>query len=55
MGKYVLYLVIALMLAFGLNFFGIVDIPFLDVPFSLEAQKEGSEKVDDAAQKALGN
>lgn len=32
MGKYVLYAVIALIIAFFANFFGIVDIPFLDLP-----------------------
>lgn len=32
MGKYVLYAVIALIIAFFANFFGVVDIPFLDLP-----------------------
>ncbi|MDM8549250.1 hypothetical protein QUF72_04195 [Desulfobacterales bacterium HSG2] len=50
MGKYVLYAVIALIIAFGLNFFNVVEIPWLDVPFSLEAKKEGGQKVEDALQ-----
>lgn len=48
MGKYTLYAVIALIIAFGLNFFGVVEIPWLDVPFSLEAKKEGAQKMEDA-------
>jgi len=54
MGKYVLYAVIALIIAFGLNFFKIVDIPWLDVPFSMEAKQEGADKVKAEADKALG-
>ncbi len=54
MGKYVLYAVIALIIAFSLNFFKVVEIPWLDVPFSMEAKKEGSKKIDSAAKEALG-
>jgi len=32
MGKYFLYAVIALIIAFTANFFEIVDIPWLDLP-----------------------
>lgn len=53
MGKYVLYAVIALIIAFSLNFFGVVDIPWLDVPFSLEAKKEGADKTKNAADEAF--
>jgi hypothetical protein len=54
MGKYVLYAVIALIIAFTLNFFKIVDIPWLDVPFSMEAKQEGADKIKTEADKALG-
>jgi len=54
MGKYVIGAVVALIIAFGLNFFGVVDIPWLDVPFSLEAKKEGADKITREADKALG-
>ncbi len=54
MGKYLIYAVILLILAFGLNFFGVVDIPWLDVPFSLESKEEGGKKIKRAADEALG-
>ena len=54
MGKYVIGAVVALIVAFGLNFFHIVDIPWLDVPFSMDAKREGAEKITREADKALG-
>ncbi len=55
MGKYLLYALIALVIAFGLNFFNVVEIPWLDVPFSMEAKQEGAQKVDNALQEATEN
>lgn len=55
MGKYVLIAVIALILAFGLNFFGVIDVDWLDPPFSVESKKEGAQKVEKAAEEALGD
>ena len=54
MGKYVLLAVIGLGIAFALNFFNVVDIPWLDVPFSMDAKQEGGEKIKKAADEALG-
>ncbi|MDM8524042.1 hypothetical protein QUF80_11800 [Desulfococcaceae bacterium HSG8] len=54
MGKYVLIAIIALMLAFGLNYFGVIDVDWLDPPFSLEAKKDGAKKLQDQAKEALG-
>ncbi len=54
MGKYVLYAVIALGVAFALNFFQVVNIPWLDVPFSMEAKEKGGQKIKQAADEALG-
>jgi hypothetical protein len=53
MGKYILYIVIALIVAFTANFFGIVSIPWLDVPFATDSGRSGAEKIDKAADEAL--
>lgn len=55
MGKYILYAVIALVIAFGLNFFGIIHVSWLDTPFSMEQKAEGGKKIHDAAQEAAGD
>ncbi len=55
MGKYVLYAVIVLVIAFGLNFFGIIHVSWLDTPFSMEQKAEGGKKIHDAAQEAAGD
>lgn len=44
MGKYILYAVIALVIAFGLNFFGVIHVSWLDPPFSMEQKAEGGKK-----------
>ena len=54
MGKYIIYAVILLITAFALNFFNIVNIPWLDVPFSLEEKEKGEKKIQEAADEALG-
>ncbi len=55
MGKYILYIVIALIIAFAANFFGFVRIPWLDVPFATESSyyRGGAEKHQKAADDAL--
>ncbi len=54
MGKYILYIVIALIIAFAANFFGFVSIPWLDVPFATESSyyRGGAEKIEKAADEA---
>ncbi|GEM_PF-1426895 len=55
MGKYILYIAIALVVAFTANFFGIVNIPWLDAPIPKDSSyyRGRSEKVDKAADEAL--
>ncbi len=55
MGKYVLYIVIALIIAFAANFFGIVSIPWLDVPFQTDQSyyTKGMDSHNEAAKKVL--
>lgn len=36
MGKFILYLVIAVIIAFAANFFGIISIPWMDPPIKTE-------------------
>ena len=49
MGKYVAYVIIILLVLFGLEFFEVVDIPFLEIPDYLS----GKEKMVDGTGKAL--
>jgi len=55
MGKYILYIVIALIVAFTANFFGIIHVPWLDAPIPKNSSyyRGGSEKIDKAADEAL--
>jgi len=55
MGKYILYIAIALVVAFTANFFGIVSIPWLDAPIPKDSTyyRGGAEKIDKAADEAL--
>lgn len=57
MGKYILYLIIAFIIAFGLHFFQVVHIPGFDrvmpLPDSADYYRGGSERHDKAAQEAL--
>ena len=55
MGKYVLYAVIAIIIAFSLNYFGVVEIPWLDPPISVEDAGEGNKQKHKAAKEALGD
>lgn len=52
MGKYILYLVIAFIIAFAANFFGVVDIPWLDPPFATDRgyYTEGTDKKNRAVE-----
>ncbi len=56
MGKFILYGVILIIIAFGANFFGFVSIPWLDVPFASEKSyyTKGTERHNEAAKEALG-
>ena len=55
MGKYILYIVIALIIAFAANFFGIVRIPWLDIPFATDSSyyRGGAERQEKAADDVL--
>lgn len=53
MGKYVLYIVIALIIAFTANFFGVVRIPWLDLPFQSDGYRSGTERIQKSADDAL--
>ncbi len=55
MGKYVLYITIALIIAFFANFFGFVEIPWLDPPIPTEKSHytKGSDRMKDAAEDVL--
>lgn len=54
MGKYFVYIFIALAIAFTANFFGVVRIPWLDVPFATDSgyYRGGAEKIEKAADEA---
>jgi hypothetical protein len=53
MGKYILYIVIAFMIAFAANFFGVVRIPWLDLPFSSDGYRSGTERIQKTADDAM--
>jgi len=55
MAKYVLYAVIAIIIAFSLNYFGVVDIPWLEPPVSVEDAGDSNKQKREAADKALGD
>ncbi|MFP4347398.1 MAG: hypothetical protein ACOC23_03870 [Thermodesulfobacteriota bacterium] len=56
MGKFMLYGVIILIIAFAANFFGFVSIPWLDVPFATEKSyyTHGTDRKNEAAKEILG-
>ncbi len=49
MGKYIAYFIAVVILVFALDFFKVVDIPYVEVPFSFESKTEGNRKVTEAA------
>lgn len=55
MGKFLLYAVIILILAFAANFFGILSIPWLDSPVSTDKTyyTGGRDRMDKAVNEAL--
>ncbi len=61
MGKVIGYIIIAFTIAFALNYFGVVHIPFLDLPQQEQVgQEEGGKDYDehvnrgrDATRKAI--
>lgn len=48
MGKYIAYAVIILLVLFALEWFEIVDIPFLEIPDYLSGKEELINKTDNA-------
>ncbi len=55
--KYVWYLIILLALAFGLDYFGVVYIPWFhpDKPeISIESPAKGNDRIREAIEKNLG-
>ncbi len=48
MGKYFLYGIIILVVLFGLNFFNVVRIPFLDVPDFLSGKEQTVTKTKES-------
>ncbi|GBC63492.1 hypothetical protein DENIS_4486 [Desulfonema ishimotonii] len=56
MGKYILYLLIAFIIAFAVDFFGVYDIPYIGSPVPDDASfyRKGQERMNDAARDALG-
>ena len=48
MGKFVIYTLIIIVAAFILEFFQIVDIPFLEIPDYLSGKTEMIQKTNDA-------
>lgn len=43
MGKYIFYVIFALIVAFTANYFGFIHIPWLDLPVSSSVYKEKVE------------
>jgi hypothetical protein len=48
MGKYIIYAVMIFIVLFALNFFKIIDIPFLDVPDITDDKQESITRSQDA-------
>ena len=48
-GKYIIYLILLFLTLFALNFFKVIDLPWLDVPFSFEAKEKGARQAKDLA------
>ena len=48
MGKYVAYFIIIVIVLFILEWFGIVDIPLIDIPGYLSGKEEAIDKTEKA-------
>ena len=55
MGKYVAYVVGILVILFALEFFQIVDIPFLDMPDVQSTGEEYKQKSEDNMKRRFGD
>jgi hypothetical protein len=51
MGKYIIYAVMIFIALFALNFFKIIDIPFLDVPDITDNKQESITRSQDTLKK----
>ena len=52
MGKYIAYLIVAFVILFALNFFNVIDIPFLDVPDFKATKEDGISRRHEAVEDA---
>lgn len=48
MGKYIGYVILILIVLFAVEFFGIVDIPYFDIPNYLSGKEDMIDKTEDA-------
>lgn len=48
MGKYVGYVILALIVLFAVEFFGIVDIPYFDIPNYFSGKEDMIDKTENA-------
>ncbi|KPJ75402.1 MAG: hypothetical protein AMJ54_15070 [Deltaproteobacteria bacterium SG8_13] len=55
MGKYIAYTLVVLVVLFFLEWFQIVDIPYVDLPNLAEQQKEAVEKSEDNMRRRFGD
>ena len=55
MGKYVAYILCVLLLLLGLEYFRIVDIPYLDLPDIQSTGKEYKQKSEDNMRRRFGD
>ena len=55
MGKYIAYTLVVVVVLFFLEWFQIVDIPYVDLPNLAEQQKEAVEKSEDNMRRRFGD
>ncbi len=48
MGKYVGYVILILIILFAVEYFGIIDIPFFDIPDYFTGKESMIDKTEDA-------
>jgi hypothetical protein len=48
MGKYLAYLIVIMIILFGLEWFEVVDIPFLEIPDYLSGKEQALDKTEKA-------
>jgi hypothetical protein len=46
MGKYIFYIVMVAIIAFALEFFQVVDIPYLEIPDYMSGKAEMTQKTE---------